>query len=101
MVRAIRRAAAGETTFAVEPVRAARGSLRTPSEREVQRLGLLAAGGSNGEIALKLGISVRTVESHLRRLFARYGVLSRTELAIFAVLEGWIPVRVDRPGRQS
>jgi len=37
-----------------------------------------------------LGISVKTVESHLRRLFGRYGVLSRTELAMLAVREGWL-----------
>ncbi len=59
-------------------------------------IGLLAAGRSNDEIALELGITVRTVESHLRRLFARYGVFSRTELAMVAVREGWIPVTGHR-----
>lgn len=92
IVRAIRRAAAGDKTFDVMHRRAAGGSPRAPSEREVQLIGLLAAGRSNEEIASDLGISVRTVESHLRRLFARYGVLSRTELALLAVREGWIPM---------
>ena len=32
----------------------------------------------------------KTVESHLRRLFDRYGVLSRTELAVLALREGWV-----------
>jgi DNA-binding NarL/FixJ family response regulator len=45
---------------------------------------------SNDEIAAALGISVKTVESHLRRLFGRYAVLSRTELAMLAVREGWL-----------
>lgn len=90
IVRAIRRAAAGDKTFDVMQVRAASGSLRAPSDREVQLISLLAAGRSNEELASDLGISVRTVESHLRRLFARYGLLSRTELAMLAVREGWI-----------
>ncbi len=70
--------------------RVAGGSHRPPSEREVGLLGLLAAGRSNDEIGFELGITVRTVESHLRRLFVRYGVFSRTELAMLAVREGWI-----------
>lgn len=90
IVRAIQRAAAGGTTFDVGAVRTGAGSFRLPSAREVGLLGLLAAGRSNDEIALDLGITVRTVESHLRRLFGRYHVLSRTELAMLAVREGWI-----------
>ncbi len=97
IVRAIRRAAAGDPTFDVATIKRVTGSHRSPSEREVGVIGLLAAGRSNDEIALELGITVRTVESHLRRLFARYGMLSRTELAMFAVREGWIPV----PGHRT
>ena len=44
---------------------------------------LLVSGG-------RLGISTRTVESHLRRLFDRYGVVSRAELAVLAISEGWV-----------
>ena len=43
-------------------------------------------------MAVGLGISIKTVESHLRRLFGRYGVLSRTELAMLAVREGWLGI---------
>jgi DNA-binding CsgD family transcriptional regulator len=56
----------------------------------VDALRLLARGSTNDEIAMGLGISIKTVESHLRRLFGRYGVLSRTELAMLAVREGWV-----------
>ena len=97
IVRAIRNAAAGGKTFDVAAIRVGSESHRRPSEREVGLIGLLAAGRSNDEIALELGITVRTVESHLRRLFARYGVFSRTELAMAAVREGWISV----PGRRT
>jgi len=47
-------------------------------------------GRSNDEIASDLGISRKTVEAHLSRLFARAGALSRTELAIRAERERWL-----------
>lgn len=96
IVRAIRKAAAGGKTFDVAAIRAGSESHRRPSEREVGLIGLVAAGRSNDEIALELGITVRTVESHLRRLFARYGVFSRTALAMLAVRDGWIRVPEHR-----
>jgi DNA-binding NarL/FixJ family response regulator len=37
-----------------------------------------------------LGISPRTVETHLRRIFERLEVASRTELAARALREGWL-----------
>ncbi len=89
IARAIRRAASGERSFDATAIMTA-ASHRRPSAREVELLALLAAGLSNDEIGRELGINVRTVESHLRRLFARYVVLSRTELAMLAVREGWI-----------
>jgi DNA-binding NarL/FixJ family response regulator len=82
--------AAGGTRFPDVTLRALRDAPRRPSEREVEALRLLARGSSNDEIAMGLGISIKTVESHLRRLFGRYGVLSRTELAVLAVREGWV-----------
>ncbi|MGZ8822293.1 MAG: response regulator transcription factor [Aeromicrobium sp.] len=90
IVSAIRRAAVGGTTFDLNAIGSASRSHRRPSPREVGVISLLADGRSNDEIAVELGITVRTVESHLRRLFARYNVFSRTELAMFAVREGWI-----------
>lgn len=71
-------------------LRAVAHAPRPPSNREVQAIRLIAEGASNDEIAAALGISVKTVESHLRRLFGRYAVLSRTELAMLAVREGWL-----------
>ena len=66
-----------------------RSAPRRPSDRELEVLRLLTTGASNDEIAGRLGLSDKTVESHLRRMFDRYGVLSRTELAVLAVREGW------------
>ena len=71
-------------------LRAIRSAPRRPSDREIEVLGLLCAGASNDEIGSRLGVTEKTVESHLRRLFDRYGVLSRTELAVLALREGWV-----------
>ena len=53
------------------------GSL-TPQEREVVRC--MAAGSSNREIACHLFVSVKTVESHLTRIYRKYSAGSRTHL---------------------
>ncbi|MBI3160976.1 MAG: protein kinase [Chloroflexi bacterium] len=60
----------------------------TPRELDVIRL--VAEGLSNKEIGLTLSISPRTVNFHLDNLFAKLGVRSRTEAAIFAMRQGWI-----------
>jgi len=88
---AVRVVAAGGTVFSASAVGAVRSAPRRPSDREIQVLGLVGAGASNGEVAATLGVSEKTVESHLRRMFDRYGVLSRTELTVFAINEGWVP----------
>jgi DNA-binding NarL/FixJ family response regulator len=90
IVAAVLDVAAGESRFPNVTLRALRDAPRRPSERELAAIRLLARGSSNDEIAVGLGISVKTVESHFRRLFGRYGVLSRTELAMLAVREGWL-----------
>jgi DNA-binding NarL/FixJ family response regulator len=90
IVDAILAVAGGETRFPPVTLRALRDAPRRPSAREMGAIRLLARGASNDEIAVGLGISIKTVESHLRRLFGRYGVLSRTELAMLAVREGWL-----------
>ncbi len=88
LVEAIRRAAAGGLAFGVRP------SGRTPTftARELEVIRAVVEGCSNDEIAVQLGITAKTVEAHLRRLFDRLGVLSRTELATRALREGWLEV---------
>lgn len=46
--------------------------------REVEALGLLAAGQANKEIARAMGVSPNTVKTHLARLYEKLGVTSRT-----------------------
>jgi DNA-binding NarL/FixJ family response regulator len=54
------------------------------SDREVQVLGLIAAGKGNREIAADLVISEHTVARHVQNIFAKLGVSSRTAAAAFA-----------------
>ena len=58
----------------------------TPRETEV--LCLLAEGLSNHQIARRLGVSVRTIESHLTRVYSKLGVGSRTEAVLLAQRKG-------------
>ena len=55
--------------------------------REVDVLRLLARGLANKRIALELGISERTVKTHVSSIFAKLGVTDRTQAALYAVRE--------------
>jgi len=58
----------------------------TPRERDV--LQLIVSGGSNKQVARKLGISEKTVKGHLTKLFQRIGVADRTQAALWAERNG-------------
>jgi LuxR family transcriptional regulator, maltose regulon positive regulatory protein len=49
------------------------------SGRELQVLGLLAAGSSNQAIAQELVVTLATVKSHVSRIFGKLGVANRTQ----------------------
>lgn len=60
------------------------------SDRERQVLELAAHGASNKSIAKDLLLSTRTVEAHLRNIFEKLGVASRTEAVTEAMRHEWI-----------
>ena len=61
------------------------------TEREIEVLERLAAGHTNKDIAQTLVISVRTVEAHLRSVYSKLDVGTRTEAVLWAVHHGYAP----------
>ena len=49
------------------------------SERELEVLRYIAEGLSNREIAQRLVLSINTVKSHVRKVYEKLGVHSRTQ----------------------
>lgn len=60
------------------------------SERELEILRLVATGATNQQVAHDLFISVNTVKVHLRNIFSKLGVESRTEATTYAIRAGWV-----------
>jgi predicted ATPase/DNA-binding CsgD family transcriptional regulator len=54
------------------------------STREIDVVRLVAEGLSNKEIARRLHVSVRTVETHVRHMLTKTGLVNRTQLATWA-----------------
>ncbi|HZI11019.1 MAG TPA: response regulator transcription factor [Myxococcus sp.] len=99
LVQAVRRAAAGEATLhprvASQVVRLLRepGRERPPphaelSEREKEVLLLIADGASNADIASRLGVTDKTVKSHVSNILGKLHLEDRTQAAVFAWREG-------------
>ncbi len=61
------------------------------TDRETEVLTLTGRGYTNKAIAAQLGISDRTVQGHLARIFNKLGAASRTEAVMRAVSLGWLP----------
>lgn len=98
IARAVRAAHAGEALLdpsvaarlveaIAQPVSAA--ARLTPREREV--LALIGRGMANKRIARELGVSEKTVKTHVGHVLAKLGVTDRTQAALHAVREGLLP----------
>jgi DNA-binding NarL/FixJ family response regulator len=60
----------------------------TPREREVLRL--VASGRANKEIGAQLGISERTVKTHISNIFSKLELTDRTQAALFVHTRGML-----------
>ena len=67
------------------------------TERECDVLALVAEGLPNKLIARRLGISEKTVKTHLTRVFQRLGVTDRTQAALWAHRVGLVQQRANEP----
>jgi two-component system response regulator NreC len=96
LVQAVRSAAAGDTYL--QPALGARlaaepeGAATDLSERETDVLRLIALGHTNAEIAEKLYISVRTVETHRAHIQQKLRRTTRAELVRYALEHGLVDV---------
>ena len=112
LVRAIQSVVDGEAFFSPEIARAALNQLvnsggkqeppfvqLTVREREV--LALIAEGRSNKEVASRLGIGVRTIETHRERIMRKLKIHTIAGLTRFAILNGIISLEEpNNAGRQ-
>jgi DNA-binding NarL/FixJ family response regulator len=55
------------------------------TSRELEIVGVILSGYSNGDIAARFSISEKTVKHHLTNIFDKVGVSNRLELALFAL----------------
>jgi DNA-binding NarL/FixJ family response regulator len=77
------------TVDSAAPPRKAWEELVEPlTTREIEVLRLLAGAASNREIANRLVISPRTVETHLANIYGKLAVRGRTEAMLWAIHEG-------------
>jgi NarL family two-component system response regulator LiaR len=102
LARAIRAAQAGEAiidsavaarlvkTLSDGPQTRRGDALEQLTNRERDVLVLIANGRSNKRIALELGISEKTVKTHVGHVLAKLGVADRTQAAVLAVQAGLV-----------
>jgi DNA-binding CsgD family transcriptional regulator len=79
--------ASGETSRRRDP-----GTVATLTPQELQIARFVAGGLSNKEVAAQLFLSPRTIDAHLRSVFAKLGITSRMQLA------GCVPALLGESG---
>jgi DNA-binding CsgD family transcriptional regulator len=77
-----------EALSAAAPAAAAAPAGNGLTQREIQVLGLVAAGKTNKRIALDLGLSEKTIDRHVSNIFVKLGVASRAAATAFAYRHG-------------
>ena len=94
LLTCIRRVHSGETVIPPTLVTKLTASLTAEpvTDRELEVLAQLARGSSNKEISATLNISESTVKSHLRSIFTKLNVLSRTEAIATASRQGLVKI---------
>jgi len=82
----------GRLRPAVEAALAVRRKLGRLTPRQIEVLWLLADGHSTSEIARRLGLSIKTIETHRMALMDRLGIHDLAGLIRFAINVGLVPL---------
>ncbi|UJA20343.1 response regulator transcription factor [Thermoleophilia bacterium SCSIO 60948] len=94
LFRGVAAAARGESPLAPKAANAVLRARSAPAgadkltEREREILKLVASGLQNKQIAMRLGISEKTVKAHLTNVYAAIGVIGRTQATLWAAERG-------------
>ena len=97
LVATVRQAAEGRLHLSASAAARLLWEVRSPTEqialteREREVLREMAVGRTNKEIARSLDIALTTVKSHVRAIFDKLGVESRTQAALYAVRTRLVP----------
>jgi DNA-binding NarL/FixJ family response regulator len=83
-------AVAGKLVETLGGSRVTAGTSAVLTAREQEVLTMVAYGHTNKEIAMRLGITVKTVETHKANLMQKLGITSRAEMVRFALSQGWL-----------
>ncbi|MDX1688889.1 MAG: response regulator transcription factor [Candidatus Promineifilaceae bacterium] len=99
LAEAIRSAHRGELTVAADASSIVLEAITSPpapgrdlTERELEVLELLVQGLSNSEIAARLGVSPNTVKNHLRSIYSKLDVSTRTAATTLAIKHGLVEI---------
>lgn len=102
LLRAVRAVAAGQNyldptvtakvagSYAARRPKKGAESGEPVSEREEEALRLIALGYSNKEIAVRLSVSVKTVEAHKANGMRKLGLGTRMDIVSYAIFRGWM-----------
>jgi DNA-binding NarL/FixJ family response regulator len=102
LVRAIRAVAGGglylDPAIAEKALPSGSGEHRSPGKaaqleltpRETEVLRFIAQGFSNKEIAARLDVSVKTVETHKSRAVEKLGLFTRADIVRYGISQGWL-----------
>src|SRR5262245_63826982 len=82
----------GRLRPAVETALAVRRKLGRLTPRQTEVLSLLADGNSTSEIARRLNLSIKTIETHRMALMDRLGIHNLAGLIRFALVVGLVPL---------
>jgi DNA-binding NarL/FixJ family response regulator len=66
------------------------------TKREVEILRMVAGGIAGKQIAIRLGISEKTVRNHVSNIYKKLNIFDRAQAVLYAVRKGLVPTSTLR-----